>query len=400
MTLVIEPVIIIPAYKRARSLARLLKSIDGADYPCVVKLFISLEGGSSEDVKRIALEFSSPRIQIEVIQRPQQLGLRNHILACGDLALEFGAVIVLEDDLLVDRYFYQYAIAALQFYSDETSIAGVALYAHEYNEYAGLPFRPTGNGYSTYPMQVPCSWGQCWTASQWRQFRDWYAVVDTETVNNTVGLPNAIKGWPESSWKKYFAAYLVKTNRYFIYPYQAYTTNCSDPGGAHVITGSDIYQVSFAIQTRPLPSFSFCPAVEPEVAYDAFMESCGNAIYQQLGLSGSEVEIDTIGIKPIKVLNQKTYILTCRPTSNFIRQFPRSYRPIEHNFSHPLEVTEKNIFSLMKSSDLEHNQDYKRNLAEYNYFSGLNIGSGLIIQEIFKELPKLIYRRIKHWILK
>lgn len=391
----IEPVIIIPAYSRAQSLARLLKSIDSADYPHIVKLFISLEGGSSEDVKRIALEFTSSKIQIEVIQRQQRLGLRNHILACGDLALKFGAVIVLEDDLLVDRYFYHYAIAALRYYSDQASVAGVALYAHEYNEYARLPFRPMGNGYSTYPMQVPCSWGQCWSALQWRQFRSWYAVAKIETVNDTVGLPSAVKGWPESSWKKYFAAYLVQTNRYFIYPYQAYTTNCSDPGGTHIVTGSDVHQVSFAIQTRPLIGPFFCPVAESEVTYDAFMEPCGNNIYQQLGLSRSEVEIDTLGIKPIEVLNQKTYILTCRPVSNFIQQFPRSYRPIEHNFSYPTELKEKNVFSLTKSLDLVHMQVHKRSLAEYNYFSGLNIGSRLIMQELFKELPKLIYKSIR-----
>ena len=390
----IKPVIVIPAYSRAQSLARLLKSVGDADYPEVVKLFISLEGEASADVKRVAFEFSSPKLLIEVIERPKRLGLRNHILACGDLASEFGAVIVLEDDLLVDRYFYHYAVAALRHHSDEASIAGVALYAPEYNDYAGLPFKPMGNGYSTYPMQVPCSWGQCWTAMQWRQFRNWYADATSATVLDTAGLPSAVKSWPESSWKKYFAAYLVQTNRYFIYPYQAYTTNCADPGGTHVISGSDVYQVSFASQSRTLPETFFCPLTDPDVSYDAFMEPCGSDVYRQLGLNRNEVEIDTLGIKPVALLNQKTYALTCRPASNSIRQYPRSFRPIEHNFLHPIKSAEQNVLSLTKSLHVTHTHVYKRSLEEHSYFAGINIGSWLIAREIIQALPKLIYMRV------
>jgi hypothetical protein len=390
----IKPVIVIPAYNRAQSLARLLKSVDDADYPEVVKLFISLEGEASADVQRVAFEFSSPKMHIEVIERPERLGLRSHILACGDLALEFGAVIVLEDDLLVDRYFYHYAVAALRHYSDEASIAGLALYAPEYNEYAGLPFKPMGNGYSTYPMQVPCSWGQCWSASQWSRFRNWYANATSATVLDTVALPGAVKSWPESSWKKYFAAYLVQTNRYFIYPYQAYTTNCSDPGGTHIIHGSDIHQVSFASQLRPLSETFVCPLADPDVSYDAFMEPCGSAVYRQLGLNRNEVEIDSLGIKPIALLNKKTYALTCRPASNHIRQYPRSFRPIENNFSHPIKSAEQNVLSLVKSLHVVRRDAYRRSIEEYSYYAGINIGSLRLAWEIVQALPKLIYMRV------
>lgn len=390
-----RPVIVIPAYNRAQSLARLLGSIDRADYPPNVTLFISLEGEASEDVKRVASGFSSQQLRIEIIRRSERLGLRKHVLACGDLALEFGAVIVLEDDLLVDRYFYHYAIAALRHYTTVPSVAGVALYSPEHNDYAGLPFRPMGNGYSTYPIQVPCSWGQCWTASQWRQFRSWYVTANSGTVRDTVGLPSDVKNWPESSWKKYFAAYLVQTNRYFIYPYQTYTTNCADPGGTHVISGSDVYQVNFASQTRQLPKFFFCSIAHPDVAYDAFMEPNGEIIYRQLELSSSEVEIDTLGIKPIALLNKKLFALTCRPAPNFICQYPKSYRPIEHNFWHQLNTTDVDVFSLTKSVHIAHKRVIKRSLREYSYYAGMNLDSWAVAWEVIKALPKLIYKRIR-----
>lgn len=392
----LKPAIVIPAYSRPQSLARLLKSIDAADYPEAVKLFISLEGGASDDVKRVAYAFSSPRLQVEIIQRRERLGLRNHILACGDLAVEFGSIIVLEDDLLVDRYFYHYAVAALTHYSTEESIAGIALYAPEYNDYAGLPFKPMNNGFSTYPIQTPCSWGQCWTATQWRQFRHWYVDANVDTVNDIVGLPSEIKSWPESSWKKYFAAYLIQENRQFIYPYQAYATNCADPGGTHVSSGSTIYQVSFASQFRPLPKFLFCPLSNSEVAYDAFMEPCGRTVYRQLGLDRSDVEIDTLGVKPFELLRQKEFALTCRPALNAISQYPGNYRPVEHNLFHQVSApaVEDNTLRLTRPADIINKRSHKRTLKAYSYFSGLNLESWSISKQVLKLLPTLVFARI------
>jgi hypothetical protein len=392
----IEPVIAITAYDRPQALARLLDSIAGADYPPNVRLFISLEGGADEDVARLAREFHSPGLDVVVIQREERLGLREHILACGDLALEFGAVIVLEDDLFVDRYFYRYAEAALRHYADEPAVAGVALYAYEFNQYAGLPFRPIGNGYSTYCMQVPCSSGQCWTASQWRQFRSWYAGANSQAVRETPGLPEDVKSWPESSWKKYFAAYVVRSNRYFVYPYQAYSTNCSDPGGTHVPHGSDLYQVGMASQTRPEPVFSFGPAVDRDVAYDAFMEPCGESVYRHLGVHREEVEIDTLGIKPIELLRRKPLALTCRPVGSFIRQYPRSFRPIEQNFAHPLDGGGKSVLSLAKSDSVA--PGYSRDISEYSYFAGYDLSARGILRESLRSLPKMLRRRIERWI--
>ena len=76
----IKPVIVIPAYNRPNALSRLLMSIEMANYPETVKLVISLEGGACEDVIKVAYDFSVPTLQVEVIQRPERLGLRKHII--------------------------------------------------------------------------------------------------------------------------------------------------------------------------------------------------------------------------------------------------------------------------------------------------------------------------------
>lgn len=394
MTTLIQPVIVIPAYNRQQALERLLETVGKAEYPTVVKLFISLEGGASDVVKRVAHGFRSTKLDVEIIERPERLGLREHILNCGDLALAYGAVIVLEDDLLIDRYFYHYATAALNHYDADESVAGIALYSLERNEYAELPFRPMGNGYSTYPMQVPCSWGQGWTIKQWRKFRDWYATADSTTVDETVGLPDAVKKWPKSSWKKYFAAYLVKNNLNFIYPYQTYSTNCSDPGGAHMALGSDFHQTSFASQNRPLPSFLFCPSIDSEVAYDAFMEPCGMYVYRALGLSKEQVEIDTLGIKSKEIL-KKEYILTCRKVSKHIHGYPRNYRPTEHNLLYPVSDKKQKVFSLSLRKDVLQLKRRRQRTADYSYASGINLDSLRVLFVILRAAPRVIYERVK-----
>lgn len=389
----IKPVIVIPAYKRAVALNRLLNSILCADCPANVRLIISLEGGCSEDVRQVAYGFNAINFQIEVIQRPERLGLRKHILACGDLTTIYGAAIILEDDLIVDRYFYSYAIAALNYYDKDTAVGGIALYACEYNEFAALPFTPMGNGYATYPMQIPCSWGQCWSSKQWLNFKSWYDKSDIETVNKTVDLPEEVKSWPESSWKKYFAAYLIHKNLYFIYPYQSYTTNCADAGGTHMMAGSDIYQVCFSSQQRPLPSFTFCHLIDNEIAYDSFMEPCGAVVYRALELDSGQIEIDTLGIKNCKNFTKK-YILTCRQTTKAIRYYPRSFRPIEHNFLYQLPDNTVGQLALILKNDFIYDNHYNKSVSFYAYYVGFDLESLRLIMAVLKSLPRLVSRKI------
>ncbi len=315
-------------------------------------------------------------------------------MACGDYALKYGAAIVLEDDLLVDRYFYHYASAAANHYSEDKSVAGVALYGNEYNEYAGLPFRPMANGYSTYPMQVPCSWGQCWTASQWRLFRAWYASTSSDVCEMQPGLPQVVRDWPETSWKKYFAAYLVETNRWFVYPYQSFTTNCSDAGGAHLPAGTSIHQCSLASQARPEPVFTFCSIAAPDVAYDAYMEPNGENVFLLLGTSRLETAIDTQGTKSQRDIEGKKFVVTCRSVANPLRKYPRSFRPVEVNFAHPLGPSERGGISLAKTSETTLTGKYPLTLSEYEYYAGIHIGSRRVIWALGRTLPRLFFSRI------
>lgn len=173
-----------------------------------------------------------------VVAHPTRLGLREHILRCGDLSEKYGGVIVLEDDLYVSPEFYEYTLEALAFYRTNSRIAGISLYNYRYNETAKLAFRAIEDGSDCYFMQTASSWGQCWTWDQWRAFRQWY----DENREQPAAIPKNVESWPETSWKKYFIKYVVATDRFFVFPRISLTTNFSN-SGTHEIAPGNYLQV-------------------------------------------------------------------------------------------------------------------------------------------------------------
>lgn len=388
-----NPVIVVPAFRRPAALRRLLQSIRSAYYETTPRVILSLEAGPASEVRELAMGFKGAMPNVEVREHDERLGLRRHILECGDYALEHGSVVVLEDDLLVDRYFHLFANRALDFYWHHDAVAGIALYSPHFNEFAGLPFAPMHNGYDTYPIQTPCSWGQAWTATQWSAFRDWYARATEQDVTGTLRLPSAVRRWSESSWKKYYAAYLVLSGRYFIYPYQSFTTNCSDAGGTHLTAQSDRFQVPLASQNRSIPDFHFwMPGQPPAISYDAFLEPGGVELFEALGMPPEDLMIDTLGTKPIELVKTKPYVLTSRPVRAALRRFPLSFRPVELNLSFPEASNGGSYISLAKTSEILTGNH--RTLEMYSYYTNFDLTSLRFSLTVLKALPVAIHSRL------
>lgn len=387
-----EPVIAILAYNRPEALRRLLVSLDSAIYPAKPKLFISLEGGASPEVASTAKNFRTPKLDVTVIERDERLGLRKHVIACADLASEFGSVLVLEDDLIVDRYFYYYASEALEFYDNADSIAGIALYSYEHNEFAGFPFRPMENGYSTYFMQVVCSSGQCWTKSQWESFKSWYEGENSSDIDAVDAIPLAVKNWPESSWKKYFHGYICSTGKNFVYPYSSFTTNCSDAGGTHIRNQSNIHQVSLGNPDRPRPRFDFCPIDVLDVVYDAYMEPVGNYVYQTLGIKN--VQTDFHGIKPLALLKTSEYAITARNCRRSIAQYGYDFRPPELNLAFPIGNAQKEGWHLVKTAELQEHCRISTSFDRFSYFAGMSLMRRDFARAFVKKLIRASGRKI------
>lgn len=394
-----KPAIVVVAYNRANALSRLLDSIKAAKYDSEVELVISLEGGATEEVQIVAQKFECQSINKRIINNEVRLGLRNHIIKCGDLVDEYGSVIVLEDDLLVDKYFYHYASRALHYYDDSDKVAGVALYSYEHNDYAGMPFRPMINGCSTYMMQVVCSWGQCWTKKQWHEFKKWYSGKIAKDVDVVEDLPLSIKLWPESSWKKYYSAYIVLMGKYFIYPYQSYSTNCSDPGGTHIKNGTFIHQVSMGSQNRNVPDFRFVDDGDNEVLYDSFMSPVGEFVYRTLGFKRNEVLVDLFGIKSETLVKTYSYVLSPFKVDQCIAGYPLHFKPIENNFAYPVKDLSDAKLYLMESKNYKPRR-YFCGVDCMSYYAGFNLKSLNRIYEFLRLLPVLFLHRLKQIINK
>jgi hypothetical protein len=330
----LSPVIVIPAFSREMSLARLLESIQCSSFPKnTVKIIITLDGGYSKSVLDVAEKFvlDYPKSNVEIVKRAVNIGLKEHILWCGDLTIQYESVIILEDDLIVANDFYQYANEALEFYKDIEDIAGISLYGQKYNEYANLPFEAIPNGSDTYFMQVASSWGQAWTKKQWVAFKEWYKNVDSGYIKNLAELPSQVSNWPETSWKKFFSAFIVEQNKYFAYPFVSRTSNCADSGGQHTKNQINYLQTPLSLNYYSFNGLNFCEFTKQTIKYDAFMEVVMPDDFYFLGKNISLIAIDLYGIKPEKLLKKFEYTITSKKCKEFVTQIPIRYKPIENN---------------------------------------------------------------------
>ncbi|KAB7664452.1 glycosyltransferase [Plesiomonas shigelloides] len=348
------PIIVVAAFRRDKSLKRLLRSISNAYYPCDnIEVVISLDGGYSNEVYLAARDFEKKFTSgfVRVITRDENLGLRKHILECGDLSLDNGSCIILEDDLVVSRNFYLFACEAMKkFYSDE-NIAGISLYSQRYNEYANLPFEPNVDRSSdVYFMQMASSWGQLWTRNQWISFKKWYKLNAELDFSSLVCVPKAVSDWPGSSWKKYYSAYLILQNKFFVYPYQSFTSNCSDAGGTHNYEIISPVQVPINYTEKQYTDFKFINLSDAQVKYDGFMEAIIDDKVDICGIKASEISLDLYGTKPLMLLRERAFSISSKRTKENILSFPLRFKPNEANLFYPLPADEVGFFHLGKSN--------------------------------------------------
>jgi hypothetical protein len=323
--------IIAVAHNRPTSLKRLLSSITAAYYPNGIKvpLIISIDYSGSDDCLKVAEETEWTHGPKEIIAHQKNLGLREHILSCGDIALKNDGVIILEDDCFVSKDFYNYALQTFEFYKDEPKVAGISLYSYEYNENAGMPFQPLHDGYDVYFMQVPSSLGQLWTKQQWANFRAYYD--QSPKLNPEIHfLPENVFTWPESSWKKYYYLYIVLNDLYFVYPQVSHSTNFGDVG-THFTDTTQVFQVRLNngknVNYR-MPYFRISTN-----KYDAYFELLTESLRRLNPELPDSLTVDTYGTKQLSHIKTK-YILGFQTTQNAISSFGLTMKPLINNVAY------------------------------------------------------------------
>ena len=323
--------IIAVAYNRPASLKRLLSSITAAYYPKDIKvpLIISIDYSGSDDCLKVAEETEWTHGPKEIIAHQKNLGLREHILSCGDIALKNDGVIILEDDCFVSKDFYNYALQTFEFYKDEPKVAGISLYSYEYNENAGMPFQPLHDGYDVYFMQVPSSWGQIWTKQHWVNFRAFYD--QSPKLNPEIHfLPENVFTWPESSWKKYFYLYIVLNDLYFVYPQVSHSTNFGDVG-THFTNTTQVFQVRLNngknVNYR-MPYFRISTN-----KYDAYFELLTESLRRLNPELPDSLTVDTYGTKQSSHIKTK-FILGLQANQKAISGFGLNMKPVINNVAY------------------------------------------------------------------
>lgn len=336
--------IVVSAFNREIALERLLSSLSVAKYSVSVKLIISIDGGGSTNVIKIASQFEWPHGEKELIVHEGRLGLRKHILFCGSLTKQYDGIILFEDDLYAAPYFYDYIQQTQPKYSCDPSIAGVALYSHQFNETAYLPFTPMSDGYDVFFMQLACSWGQCWMKSQWGEFEQWYKSNSHKNLKHDTRLPPDLLLWPETSWKKYFIKYMVDKKKYFVYPRVSLVTNFGDKGEHH--KGTNTYQVSMIYTNKEyfLPLFS-----DSFAKYDAYCEISQNSLkHYNTELMKYDFEVDLYGMKRKNNITTD-YIITTQKLEQAMTSYGRELKPHEMNI---IENITGDLICLGKTVDM------------------------------------------------
>ncbi|MCF8369850.1 MAG: hypothetical protein K9G76_12490 [Bacteroidales bacterium] len=354
-----KPAIVVAAFNRMRSVQRILASLDKAVYPDDTQLVISIDNdGTNQDVYQFAENYNWRYGKKKVIYHSEWLGLREHILRCGELANQYGSVIILEEDIYVAPLFYKYACEAINYYASDNRIAGVSLYRLPYVEGHKAPFVPFDDGTDVFFIQMAGSIGQIWTSEHWNKFKEWY---DTKPdLSQVRPMSEIIKAWPDSSWKKYFAAYVILFNKYFVFPKRSYVTNFAD-AGTNMVSKTFVLQVPLTLHDyQP----KFVGLDDSDCVYDSYTEMMPDRLVKfNQNLKKYDFELDLYGEKEMYV---KDYVLTTRKCKNIIMSFDRNMKPHEMNVMFGLPGTA--ISFARKEDVLMRRKKVSERLSDYNYF--------------------------------
>ena len=327
-----NPAIAVPAFNRPASLARLLGALAAADVPAGTPLLISVDRAGAERhaaanaaTLATARAFHWPHGPLEIVAQPAPLGLVGNVFFCGAAAESFGAVVLLEDDLVVSPRFHAFARQALAVYGDDARLAGIALNSPWFNGFTHQPFVPLPDDGDVYFLQLSTPHGQVYTAAQWAAFRAWRAAAAPDA--GAAGVHDLFAAFPADDWLGLKARYLVDTGRYYVYPRESLTTNYGEPG-THFAGATAFFQVPLQARRR---DFRFLPFDEAVAVYDGFYELLPARLDRLTDrLHGREYAVDLYASKPERLWNA-AYVLTTRPCRAVALTFGRALWPPEAN---------------------------------------------------------------------
>jgi len=361
------PTLVLALFNRKEPALRCLDSLSAAIYPDKkIRLVISIDNddNKNKDIVTLARNYIWEHGEKEVIYHEKNLGLKGHFNFCGDLTEKYGTVIFLEDDLFVSRYYYDFALQALDFYKNDDHIAGISLYTKTRIEdwRKRLPFIPIDDGSDNFFVQH-ASTGQIWTYNIWKDYKKWFEIYGKEEyVNSLTEVPQFIKEWPgNSSWRKYFTAYMIFNNKYYVFPRISLITNFDDVGTNS--KGNTVYFQSPLLVNRKI--FRFISLNESLSIYDSYFEILPHIIKSlNPELSEFDFEVNLYGTKYLNTI-KKDFVLSKSPGTDNVKAFALGMKPHELNVIFNKEGN--NIF-LSHKKGLKEKSDFETFIEDFIYF--------------------------------
>lgn len=265
--------ITIVSYNRLEAIKKLLFCLSKLklnDNDNDIDLIVSIDHSSSQNkIFKSICNFQWPHGHFKIIKEKSNLGLKKHVLKCGDRVINYDYVVLIEEDIIISPTFFDFAIPAIKLSQNDELIGGISLYTYTKNEEDKQTFQPLLDSYDNFFLQFPSSWGSIYTLNQWKNFTNWLSKNDCDSFNDTK-VPNYICSWPKQSWKKHMVRYLVNNNKYFLYPRFSLATNPGINGVHHHNIGS-LYSVPVCLEKR---SWHLSTTKESNAFYDVNFCSC------------------------------------------------------------------------------------------------------------------------------
>ena len=348
--------IVVTAFNRPKSLKRILSSIAKAEYKTnSVEIVISIDFlkdcKKNKEVIAIANNFKWIHGNKKILIQKKNLGLKEHILKCGDMLLDkYESIIVLEDDCFVSPYFYEYAMKSIRLFLDYDDICGISLYSPSIHEYTGCDFTPLYDGFDNYFVQSASSWGQAWTRNQWILFKKWYKNNSAYGVTSKDNVPEMVYKWPESSWKKYFIKYQQETKRFFSFPRYSLSTNFAD-AGTHFRIDTNLHQTPLLTKDK---TWKLSLLNQSSAKYDCYFEIMDVSID-----SFNNIEFDTYGVKNLNLIDSE-YLVSNKKCKHPMKQYSDRLKPLPLNILYDVSGCKLSFGKTIDFINKNDNQAYEK----------------------------------------
>lgn len=375
-------------YNRLKSQVRQLSALARADYSGYdnVPLVISIDRSGDTELYDYVRNYEWPHGDKYVIIREKRMGLKEHILACGDLTQYFKGIILLEDDIYVSKDFYNYTNQMEKAYGDDDNICSIALYSNEMNGYCWLPLVRLRNESDVFADQAVSTWGEYWNERMWKGFREWLAKTDIPWTD--IDMPHQIKEWTKA-WSKFFDAYMVLEDRWSIFPYTSLTTNFSD-AGEHGDANNTIVQVSLQQGHKTYQTLPF----EKLVKYDIYSNNIGLA--DALNIPLEDICLDLYGVRPNEY-NRRYYLSVKKLPFKVVKSFGLYMRPHELNVIEQIPGNDIFLYDTAISDKAPNGGSFTNRMLYYqhgfNWKFSINVGWGNYVH-IFKKVISRLRKKL------